>query len=83
MLKKINLVFKYLTISEFQEICENIFEKYFSEGLLYSLAFALEENNMPINRVLELTNKWLRNNPNNNQLLRLKDYIINKNSQFQ
>jgi len=73
---------KYLTIGEFKNICENIFVNYYSTGMLYSLTFSLEENKISTKKILEITNKWLKVNPEDEELTRLKTYLIQSN-QFQ
>jgi hypothetical protein len=77
-----DIISKVLTISELKNICENIFAKYKSVGLLYTLTFALEENNISTYKVLEITNKWLIDFPNNEELMRLNQYLL-QNNQFQ
>ena len=59
-----------------------IFENYQSVGLLYALTFALEENKIATNKILEITNNWISESPKDAQLIKLKNYLIETN-QFQ
>mgnify|MGYP001254385627 FL=1 len=77
-----DIISKNLTISQFKNTCEVIFEEYQSVGLLYALTFALEENKISTNKILEITNDWISIQPQNEQLIRLKNYLIETN-QFQ
>ena len=77
-----DLISKNLTISQFKNTCEVIFEKYQSVGLLYALTFALEENKIATNKILEITNDWISNNPMDEELIKLKKYLVETN-QFQ
>ena len=77
-----DLISKNLTISQFKNTCEVIFEKHQSVGLLYALTFALEENKIATNKILEITNDWISNNPMDEELIKLKKYLVETN-QFQ
>ena len=77
-----DIISKNLTISQFKNTCEIIFENYQSVGLLYALTFALEENKIATNKILEITNDWIFNNPMDEELIKLKKYLVETN-QFQ
>ena len=77
-----DIISKNLTISQFKNTCEIIFENYQSVGLLYALTFALEENKIATNKILEITNNWISKSPKDAQLIKLKNYLIETN-QFQ
>jgi hypothetical protein len=69
-----------LRIGEFSNLCENIFKEYKSVGILYSLTLALQENNISINRILDIINSWLEKNSldasDKEKILFLKEHII-------
>ena len=73
-----DIVSDYLTAQQFIDLCNTIFEDHKLVGLLYTMVRVLEEIGFH-NDALKIVQDWLSENPLNQDLILLEDYLKGSN----